>query len=149
MTAAPDAGPGTPGAILADLAGHPASSARQVARRLGMNDRDVYRVLKAAEASGRCRRHRETPSAPWLWEVPLPSPEPPWRYQATAPDSAGLVHVAEMWTRRTPHKRALCGDLAGEARPDAGLAAATCAECARLLGLRRAAGTSGTAPPGN
>ena len=54
---------------LADLAEHPDSSAREIARRLDANDRDVFHVLDNAAYQGVCQRWRGR-SGPWRWELP-------------------------------------------------------------------------------
>jgi hypothetical protein len=57
------------GRALADLADHPESSAREIARRLGIrDDRLVFKVLDNAAYDGRCQRSR-TSSGPWRWET--------------------------------------------------------------------------------
>ena len=55
--------------ILTDLAYHPDSSAREIAQRLGLDDRNVFRLLDNAAYSGACQRWRGT-SGPWRWEIP-------------------------------------------------------------------------------
>lgn len=62
---------------LADLAEHPDSSAREIARRIGVGDRLVFAVLDRAAYDGRCQRwHPGGSGGPWLWEVP-PCPNEP------------------------------------------------------------------------
>ena len=54
---------------LADLRDHPMSSAREVARRLGVSDdRRVFRAFDRAAYDGRCQRSR-VGQGPWRWEV--------------------------------------------------------------------------------
>jgi hypothetical protein len=56
---------------LTDLAEHPDSSAKDIAKRLGANDRRVFAVLDHAAYSGKCQRWRKSASGgPWLWELP-------------------------------------------------------------------------------
>ena len=57
------------GAALIDLAGHPDSSAREIGRRIGANDRDVFRELDRAAYSGQCQRW-QNPGQAWRWEIP-------------------------------------------------------------------------------
>jgi hypothetical protein len=63
---------------LADLAEHPNSSAREIARRLNddgthhgqrISGHDVFGVLDKAAYHGTCQRSR-TGNGPWLWEIP-------------------------------------------------------------------------------
>jgi hypothetical protein len=56
-------------AALMDLAEHPDSSAKEIAGRIGRNDRDVFGALDNAAYAGRCQRWRGT-SGPWRWEIP-------------------------------------------------------------------------------
>ena len=54
--------------VLADLAEHPHSSARGIARRLGVrDDRRIFKLLDIAAYDGRCQRSK-TGRSPWLWE---------------------------------------------------------------------------------
>ena len=54
---------------LSDLAEHPDSSAREIARRLGIrDDRRVFKALDNAAYDGQCQRSR-TGQGPWRWEV--------------------------------------------------------------------------------
>ena len=56
---------------LADLAEHPDSSARDIGRRIGVNDRHVFAVLDAAAYDGKCQRwHPGGRGGAWLWEIP-------------------------------------------------------------------------------
>ena len=59
---------------LADLAEHPDSTAREIARRIGeRNDRNVWRVLNEAAYDGLCQRWRPgNPRSAWRWEIPGP-----------------------------------------------------------------------------
>lgn len=62
---------------LADLGRHPDSSAREIAQRIGADDRRVFAVLDAAAYDGVCQRwHRGGSGGPWLWEIP-PCPNEP------------------------------------------------------------------------
>ncbi len=63
---------------LADLAEHPDSSARDIAKRLGVNDRTVFGALDNAAYDGKCQRWHPTggTGGPWLWEIP-PCPNEP------------------------------------------------------------------------
>jgi hypothetical protein len=47
--------------VLADLAAHPDSTAREIGQRLGMNDRRVFKALDNAAYDGWCQRWRSTP----------------------------------------------------------------------------------------
>lgn len=58
---------------LADLREHPHSSARQVAARLGVDDRRVWRALDTAAYDGRCQRSLPSGRSAWLWEAVVTS----------------------------------------------------------------------------
>ena len=57
-------------AALADLAGHPDSSAKEIGTRIGADSRVVYRVLRSAAFQGLCQSRRRGSGGPWLWELP-------------------------------------------------------------------------------
>lgn len=61
---------------LADLAAHPDSSARQIGRRIGVDDRAVFAVLDRAAYDGKCQRWKPGRASAWLWEIP-PCPNEP------------------------------------------------------------------------
>jgi hypothetical protein len=59
---------------LGDLLEHPNSSAREVARRLGVrDDRRVFAALDSAAYEGLCQRSRDG-QGPWRWEAVHPAP---------------------------------------------------------------------------
>jgi hypothetical protein len=53
---------------LTDLAAHPHSSAREIGRRTGIDDRIVFRALNNAAYDGKCQCSREG-NQPWRWEI--------------------------------------------------------------------------------
>jgi hypothetical protein len=57
---------------LADLVLHPDSSARTIARRIGVSDdRLVFAVLARAAYEGKVQRWKEyAAGGPWLWQIP-------------------------------------------------------------------------------
>jgi hypothetical protein len=58
------------GLAMTDLAEHPNSSALSIARRIGANSRNVWRVLDAAAYEGKVQRsHPRSTGGPWLWEI--------------------------------------------------------------------------------
>lgn len=56
--------------VLADLAEHPDSSARDIAGRIGESYAEVFRELDNAAYKGLCHRWRSGRSGAWLWDVP-------------------------------------------------------------------------------
>src|SRR5580693_1761701 len=82
-------------AVLADLAAHGESSARQVAVRVGLQHaRDVYGALTRGKRAHLACSWRHEAGGPVLWSLPVPETAPPAVYHGTAaanPADAGLL----------------------------------------------------------
>lgn len=93
--------------LLADVAAHPDTSAREIAQRVGGSDRDVFRTLNNAAYSGLCQCSRAS-NGPWLWEIPQAVGR---ALAPTCPDDGTCHHSCP--SAAACFRVACCGPLSG------------------------------------